>query len=92
MSRLHPSFSPSRVVFLSRHFLLADDKATIGFVAWGGLGAAKDETYEADDGSSAAAASAAAGREFDIAAEIDALPAQQQTDAETPEPEADVTM
>ncbi|CAN0042952.1 unnamed protein product [Ectocarpus sp. 12 AP-2014] len=67
-----------------------DDKATIDFVAWGGLGAAKDENHlEGDDSSPAAAV---AGQEFDIAAEIDALPAQQQTDAESAGPEADVTM
>ncbi|CAM9248121.1 unnamed protein product [Ectocarpus fasciculatus] len=65
-----------------------DDKATIDFVAWGGLGAAKDEKHQEGDGSSAPAA---AGQDFDIAAEIDALPAQQQTDAETPGPEADVS-
>ncbi|CAN0128831.1 unnamed protein product [Ectocarpus sp. 6 AP-2014] len=70
-----------------------DDKATIDFVAWGGLGAAKDENHQEDDASSAAAAAATGvGQELDIAAEIDALPAQQQTDAESAGPEADVTM
>lgn len=58
-------------LLLFSFFVAADDKATIDFVGWGGgLGAADGSAAEGVDAHSPVQAS------FDLAAEIDALPAR----------------
>ena len=106
-----PPSSPLSVTSITNFFLLpvcvracvcvriADSKATIDFVGWGGLdAAAATDTPAAPSSSSsaaAAAAPAAAAAEaddgsFDLAAEIDALPAQPAgSAASSSEPDVD---
>lgn len=71
---------------LSR-LLAADDKATIDFVGWGGLGATQNGGAMQDEGEGLDEEPGQTS--FDLAAEIDALPAQSGAGDFSAQPEVD---
>lgn len=64
----------------------ADDKATIDFVRWGGLGATQAASTAQDQGLADEPGQAS----FDLTAEIDALPAQSEVGVDDSSVEAEV--